>query len=99
MTALLVLVYCRNCANADNYIPTACVLYRSPSVHTQSPDDIPPIDPRVVCDLEIHARKVADSLDNMMQTLTNKLYKVKQPFCFVAWMSFSSSPLPRVMSL
>jgi len=42
----------------------------------QSPEDIPPIDPRVVYDLELHARRVADNLDNMMQILTNKLYKV-----------------------
>jgi len=42
----------------------------------QSPEDIPPIDPRVVYDLELHARRVADNLDHMMHTLTNKLHKV-----------------------
>ena len=48
----------------------------SPSEQAQSPEDIPPIDPRVVYDLEQHARRVADNLDTMMQGLTNKLYKV-----------------------
>jgi len=50
--------------------------FSSPSELAQSPEDIPPIDPRIVYDLELHARRVADNLDNMMQTLTNKLYKV-----------------------
>ena len=48
----------------------------SPSEVAQSPEDIPAIDPRVVYDLELHARKVADNLDTMMQTLSSKLYKV-----------------------
>ena len=50
--------------------------FSSPSDQAQSPEDIPPIDPRVVYDLEIHARKVAENLDSMMQGLSNKLYKV-----------------------
>jgi hypothetical protein len=50
---------------------------RSPSIH--SPEDIPPIDSKVLDDLEQHARKVACSLDTLMETLTNKLFKVGQP--------------------
>jgi len=48
----------------------------SPSDQAQSPEDIPPIDPRVVYDLELHSRRVADNLDSIMQSLSNKLYKV-----------------------
>jgi len=50
--------------------------FSSPSDQAQSPEDIPPIDPRVVYDLEQHARRVADNLDNMMRSLTTKLHKV-----------------------
>ena len=52
----------------------------SPSDQAQSPEDIPPIDPRVVYDLEQHARRVSDNLDNMMRSLTTKLYKVRLIF-------------------
>jgi len=50
---------------------------RSPSsVYTQSPDDIPPIDPKALFDVEMHARKVAENLDTLMQGLVGKLHKV-----------------------
>ncbi len=49
---------------------------RSPSVVTQSPEDIPPIDPRAVFELEVYARNVAGSLDNMMKNLHSNLNKV-----------------------
>jgi len=52
----------------------------SPSDQAQSPEDIPPIDPRIVYDLELQAQRVAGNLDNVMQTLSNKLYKVKLLF-------------------
>lgn len=50
---------------------------RSPSVLTQSPEDIPPIDPRAVLDLEINARRVAENLDFMMSNMKGSLNKVR----------------------
>ena len=47
----------------------------------QSPEDIPPIDPRVVADLEAHAKRVADSLDVMMNNLKTNLHKVHIQRC------------------
>jgi hypothetical protein len=41
-----------------------------------SPDDIPPIDPHAVKDIETHAKRVADNLDLMMGNLKNNLHKV-----------------------
>ena len=50
---------------------------RSPSsVFQQSPDDIPPIDPQAINDLEMHALKVADNLDLLMGNLKSNLHKV-----------------------
>lgn len=49
---------------------------RSPSVLTQSPEDIPPIDPRAVLDLEINARRVAENLDFMMSNMKGSLNKM-----------------------
>lgn len=46
------------------------------SILQQSPDDIPPIDPQAVIELENHARHVADSLDLMMTNLRSNLHKV-----------------------
>ena len=43
---------------------------------TQSPEDIPPIDPRAVLELELYARRVASSLDQMMINLNTNLHKV-----------------------
>lgn len=48
---------------------------RSPSsVYTQSPDDVPPIDPKALLDVELHARKAAETLDVLMQTLVARLH-------------------------
>ncbi|XP_064633024.1 uncharacterized protein LOC135491225 [Lineus longissimus] len=41
-----------------------------------SPDDIPPIDPHAVKDIETHAKRVADNLDLMMGNLKNNLHKM-----------------------
>lgn len=50
---------------------------RSPSsLFQQSPDDIPPIDPQAINDLEMHALKVADSLDLLMGNLKSNLHKM-----------------------
>ena len=49
---------------------------RSPSLLTQSPEDIPPIDPRAVLELEMNARRVAENLDVMMANLKGSLNKV-----------------------
>ncbi len=43
---------------------------------TASPDDVPPIDPRAMMDLETHARNVAINVDHMMASLQNSLHKV-----------------------
>ncbi|KAK2152452.1 hypothetical protein LSH36_328g02008 [Paralvinella palmiformis] len=56
-------------------------LLGSPSVLTQSPDDVPPVDPRALMDLEMHARNVANSLDNMMSTLKKNIYKMSAITC------------------
>ena len=49
---------------------------RSPSIVTQSPEDVPPIDPRVVDDLQVQANNVAENLRHMMNTLQNHMQKV-----------------------
>lgn len=50
---------------------------RSPSsLFQQSPDDIPPIDPQAINDLEMHALQVADNLDLLMGNLRSNLHKV-----------------------
>ena len=45
-----------------------------------SPDDIPPIDPHAVKDLETHSKRVADNLDLLMGNLRTNLHKVNQSF-------------------
>ena len=50
--------------------------FRSPSVVTQSPEDIPPIDPCAILELELYARRVATCLDQMMSNLNTNLHKV-----------------------
>lgn len=60
---------------------------RSPSsVYTQSPDDIPPIDPRALFDIELNARKAAESLDALLQNLVDRLHKVNE-FLYVTSVS------------
>ncbi|KAK3102373.1 hypothetical protein FSP39_010897 [Pinctada imbricata] len=50
---------------------------RSPSSQfQQSPTEIPPIDPMAVVELEMQARKVADSIDLLMGNLKSNLYKM-----------------------
>ncbi len=49
---------------------------RSPSVLTQSPEDIPPIDPRAILELETQAHRVAVSVDHMLAALKVNLHKV-----------------------
>lgn len=50
---------------------------RSPSsLFQQSPDDIPPIDPQAINDLEMHALQVADNLDLLMGNLRSNLHKM-----------------------
>ncbi|ELT89444.1 hypothetical protein CAPTEDRAFT_167972 [Capitella teleta] len=51
-------------------------LSRSASELTQSPDDIPPIDPRALMDLEVLAEKTSMSLQHMMSTLASDLHKM-----------------------
>uniref|UniRef100_A0A0B6ZD17 BLOC-1-related complex subunit 6 C-terminal helix domain-containing protein n=1 Tax=Arion vulgaris TaxID=1028688 RepID=A0A0B6ZD17_9EUPU len=56
---------------------TSSGVSRSPSsLFQQSPDDIPPIDPSAVIELENHALRVADSLDLMMGNIRNNLHKM-----------------------
>ncbi|XP_041377992.1 uncharacterized protein LOC121390273 [Gigantopelta aegis] len=56
---------------------TASGMSRSPSsLYQQSPDDIPPIDPLAIIDLENQARLVADSIDLMMGNLRGSLHKM-----------------------
>ena len=51
---------------------------RSPSSQfQQSPVEIPPIDPMAIVDLEMQAKKVADSIDLMMGNLNSNLHKVR----------------------
>ena len=51
--------------------------FRSPSILTASPDDdMPPVDPRALLEIESHAKRVAASVDFMMGTLQNNLSKV-----------------------
>ncbi len=65
-----------NSSVVDALTLTGTLVYRSPSVVTQSPEDIPPIDPRAVLELELYARRVAQSLDAMMGNLNSSLHKV-----------------------
>ena len=51
-------------------------VFRSPSVVTQSPEDVPPIDPRVLIDLEAQALGLAHNVYSMMKTLQVNLHKV-----------------------
>ncbi|XP_046342661.2 uncharacterized protein LOC124123531 [Haliotis rufescens] len=56
---------------------TASGMSRSPSsLFQQSPDDIPPIDPQAVLELENQAHLVADSVDLMMGNLKANLHKM-----------------------
>ena len=56
-----------------------CLFFRSPSILTASPDDIPPVDPRALLEVESHARRVAASVDFMLGTLQNNLSKARRP--------------------
>jgi hypothetical protein len=49
---------------------------RSPSVLTASPEDMPPVDPRALLDLEQQAVAVAGSLDHMLGTLSSSLQRM-----------------------
>lgn len=51
-------------------------LFRSPSILTASPEDIPAVDARAIMELEVYASKVATSVQHMMGVLKNNLYKV-----------------------
>lgn len=51
---------------------------RSPSSQfPHSPIDIPPIDPMAVMELEMAAKRVADSVDLLMGNLRSNLHKVR----------------------
>lgn len=64
-------------SSTSSAIGTASGVSRSPSsLFQQSPDDIPPIDPQAIHDLEMHALKVADNLDLLMGNLKTNLHKV-----------------------
>ncbi|XP_052067576.1 dentin sialophosphoprotein-like [Mytilus californianus] len=64
-------------SSTSSAIGTASGVSRSPSsLFQQSPDDIPPIDPQAVHDLEMHALKVADNLDLLMGNLKTNLHKM-----------------------
>lgn len=43
-------------------------------------DDVPPIDPHTLKDLETHAKRVADNLQQMMVVLRTNLHKVRVVF-------------------
>ncbi|KAL8595206.1 hypothetical protein ACOMHN_043359 [Nucella lapillus] len=56
---------------------TSSGVSRSPSsLLTQSPDSAPPIDPGAIMDLEMAARRVADTVDHMMGNLRTNLHKM-----------------------
>ncbi|XP_050391024.1 uncharacterized protein LOC126810100 isoform X1 [Patella vulgata] len=56
---------------------TASGWSRSPSsLFQQSPDDIPPIDPNAIVELENQARRVADDVDLMLGNLRSSLHKM-----------------------
>ncbi|XP_063440251.1 dentin sialophosphoprotein-like [Mytilus trossulus] len=64
-------------SSTSSAIGTASGVSRSPSsLFQQSPDDIPPIDPQAIHDLEMHALKVADNLDLLMGNLKTNLHKM-----------------------
>lgn len=64
-------------ASSSTSFATSSGLSQSPSsACQQSPDDIPPIDAAAVIELEVHATRVADSLDLMMGNIRNNLHKM-----------------------
>ncbi|GFR85548.1 BLOC-1-related complex subunit 6 [Elysia marginata] len=64
-------------ASSSTSFATSSGLSQSPSsACQQSPDDIPPIDAAAVIELELHATRVADSLDLMMGNIRNNLHKM-----------------------
>lgn len=63
--------------SASTSMATSSGLSRSPSsLLTQSPDAAPPIDPAAIIELEMNARKVADSVDLMMGNIRSNLHKM-----------------------
>ena len=56
------------------------IFFISPSIVTQSPEEVPAIDPRAIHDLEVHARNIASNIDHITKNMHDTIHKVSYKY-------------------